>query len=279
MFDSFYILKKLNDPTSDAVRAVMNIIELSSQEGCVRLISDIHEISSSTLIIAIGGDGTMIEAMKIAHAYGGFVIGINLGKIGFLTDSELIPTRPKFSRLIQDMINGRDMTVDHRYLLRTTILSSSPHQISTTFLSCNEVAISAGHNSTIIEYETVIDGHNVGSHRASGILVSTPTGSTAYSLSLGGSIMSPSMNAFQIIANAPATLSSRPLILDGNSCVEIHAIGKSLSLRSDGRLLYEVQPLNELCIITSLCQTPVRVVRHTKSSFLDTLTFKLGWQQ
>jgi NAD+ kinase len=166
------------------------------------------------LVIAVGGDGTFLAAARAVVAYNIPIIGINLGRLGFLVDisPNELPGR------LQDILQGH-YTEEKRYLLRTKIIRDG--HIIHEETAVNEVVIHRWVTPSMIEIITKIDGVFLNSQRSDGLIISTPTGSTAYSLSAGGPILSPSLNALVLVPLNPHTLSNRPIVIAASSEIEI----------------------------------------------------------
>ncbi|WP_019866988.1 NAD(+) kinase [Methylovulum miyakonense] len=166
------------------------------------------------LVIAVGGDGTFLSAVRAVVAYDIPIIGINLGRLGFLVDISPNELPEKLHHILQG-----HYTEEKRYLLRTKIIREG--QIIHEETAVNEVVIHRWITPSMIEIITKIDGVFLNSQRSDGLIISTPTGSTAYSLSAGGPILSPSLNALVLVPLNPHTLSNRPIVIADSSEIEI----------------------------------------------------------
>lgn len=165
------------------------------------------------LLVAIGGDGNMLRAARRAAAHGIPLLGINRGRLGFLTDIS-----PDHMLEAIDAILDGDYHAEDRQMLEATL--SSGRRRGQTLYALNDVVLQKGDSGRIIEFVTTVDGTYVNTHGGDGLIVSTATGSTAYSLSCGGPIIQPDVDALVMIPICPHTLSDRPLVLRGTS--EIH---------------------------------------------------------
>ena len=168
----------------------------------------------SDLIIAMGGDGTFLAAARAAADFEIPLIGVNLGRLGFLVD---ISPEQLTSRL--DQILAGDYKIERRQLLRTHIIRD--HEIIHQQTAVNEVVVHRWVTPSMIEIVTSIDGVYLNTQRSDGLIVATPTGSTAYSLSAGGPILHPALNALVLVPLNPHTLSNRPIVIDDNVEIEI----------------------------------------------------------
>ncbi len=166
------------------------------------------------LIIAIGGDGTFLNATRATVNYNIPLIGINLGRLGFLVDISPEHIEQKLNKILQ----GKYIE-EKRYLLHTQIIRDQKiiHQQT----SVNEVVVHRWITPSMIEIVTHIDGVYLNSQRSDGLIISTPTGSTAYSLSAGGPILHPALNALVLVPLSPHTLSNRPIVIDDTAEIEI----------------------------------------------------------
>lgn len=274
MYTSVHIVRKLNDPDSTKVNRAIEVIT-SAIPPNVKILKDSYDCKSNTLIIAVGGDGTMLHAMRIAAETRSSVIGVNLGRVGFLTDFSVDDTNSVRTFLINLFNGNASMYIEGRVMVRATIAGQIWDAVAG-----NEVSISREESDSMINYRLTIDGVSAGIHRANSILVSTPTGSTAYSLSAGGALMMPNMRALQLVPVAPLTLTSRPIIVDANARIDLDVWGGALALRADGQFgkVDGIYTEDRPCKVT-IKRTPfdVQVLHNSDWNFFDVLTSKLGW--
>ena len=236
------------------------------QESIASLASDGVRAEDAALFITVGGDGTLLRAARVATELGAPLLGINAGRLGFLT--ELDAGDPRIAALPSLVEAG--LLIDERTALEAEYGGR-------TFFALNDVVVRKGDVSRIVPFGLSLDNEHIADIPADGICVSTPTGSTAYFLSAGGSIISPRVDAFGIVPLLPHTLFSRPLIVSGHSSIEI---GCDLQvahahLECDGDVLAELGP-----------NTVVNVRRHPKSvrfarvsplRFFERLEQKMRW--
>jgi len=174
-----------------------------------------HDIGQRCdLVIIVGGDGTLLNAARTLAKQDVPLLGINLGRLGFLVD---ISPEEMTARL-QDILAG-DYQEEHRILLHTTIHHEG-EEVSESE-AFNDVVVHKWEVARMIEVETYIDGQYLTTMRSDGLIVSTPTGSTAYALSGGGPILHPTLDAMVLVPICPHTMSNRPIVIDGESTVEI----------------------------------------------------------
>lgn len=215
-----------------------NALESRLSKKC-DLINKIEDISH---MISIGGDGTVLRASKMIKGNEIPIICINMGTVGFLTE---------FSK--EDVFSAIDSVISGSYKIekRTKLLSflkfsDGKQQILPD--SLNEVVITTKHPAKMLHFEVYINGNLVEDVRADGIIVSTPNGSTAYSLSAGGPIIEPTVDGFVIVPICPFKLSSRPLVVNANSEIKIKILKKSTLIVVDGNIEFEAKAGDELVI-------------------------------
>ncbi|MDM8566218.1 NAD(+) kinase [Candidatus Halobeggiatoa sp. HSG11] len=222
------------------------------------------------LIIVIGGDGTLLKAARLLAEENVYLLGINLGRLGFLTD--LSPTEVD-KHLIQ-ILNGAFIK-EKRFLIEAKIYRNENFLSSCNAL--NDIIIYRCNIPHMLSFETTIDGHFVNRQRADGLIISTPTGSTAYALSAGGPIIHPSLNALVLVTICPHTLSNRPLVIDGNSNLQVaicdEQIGKA-QLSNDGLSCQELISGDSILIKKHKHITLIHPQTHDHYA---TLRAKLAW--
>lgn len=225
----YYIVKKLDDRDSPRVLDIIN--KISRISSAVKW-EEVQDPSEAELIIAVGGDGTLLQAMRISDEIAAPALGINIGKLGFL--AEIQPQMVE--EAIIDIVNGK-WFLDERTLLRERDSKS---------IAVNEFYIAPSLSKDTLKYEFFIDGKSSGFHHANGLVIATPTGSSAYSLSVGGAILQPDAPVFQITPVAPMSLNSRSVIVSDKSRISVRIRlrqGTKYSLVSDGRLVREFDSL------------------------------------
>ncbi|MGB5623197.1 MAG: NAD(+) kinase [Gammaproteobacteria bacterium] len=195
------------------------------------------------LLVAIGGDGTMLYANRLAAGAGLPLLGINRGRLGFLAD---IGTDEMLAR-VTEVLDGR-YAEEHRLML-TAELEDGGQTVEATAL--NDVVLQRRETGRMLDFETWIDGVYVNTHGGDGLVVATPTGSTAYALSGGGPILHPGVGAIALVPICPHTLSDRPLVVSADAKIEVrlleHADTRS-EVICDGRVLGELLPGHRLTI-------------------------------
>lgn len=172
------------------------------------------------LVIVLGGDGSMLSAARALRPFGKPMLGINRGRLGFLTDISPDTLREPIERVLRG-----DYSSEKRFLLDARVQRAG--QTVAEGEALNDVVVNSGTSAQMIEVELYIDGEFVNRQRADGLIVSTPTGSTAYSLSGGGPIMHPSLDALLILPMFPHALSSRPIVICGDREIRIDVLARN----------------------------------------------------
>ena len=172
------------------------------------------------LVIVVGGDGSLLSAARTLAKYETPVLGINRGRLGFLTDI----TPDEMARHVPDVLDG-DFESESRFLLDAEVHRDG-HVVGRAD-ALNDVVVNSGTSAQMIEFELYINDTFVYRQRADGLIVSTPTGSTAYSLSGGGPIMHPALDAMVLVPMFPHALSSRPIVVDGNSQIRLDILERN----------------------------------------------------
>ena len=223
------------------------------------------------LVIVVGGDGSMLNAAHVIATEKVPVIGVNRGRLGFLTD--ILPE--EIDVQIGNVLDGK-YTTESRFLLDLEVI----HEGESRQLGCalNDVVLHPGKAAQMIEFELFVNDKFVYSQESDGMIVATPTGSTAYAMSAGGPIMHPSLNAMVLVPMYPHTLSSRPIVVDGDSRIRLVIARKysiSPQLSCDGEVKFTAVPGDE--IIVHKKSTPLLLVHPLDHSFYEACRSKLGW--
>ncbi|HDM8058738.1 NAD(+) kinase [Vibrio harveyi] len=226
---------------------------------------------NADLAVVVGGDGNMLGAARILSRFDVAVIGVNRGNLGFLTD--LNPD--DFKEALKAVLKG-EYIEEERFLLEAEIHRHG--QIKSHNAALNEAVLHPGQVAHMIEFEVYIDDSFAFSLRADGLIVSTPTGSTAYSLSGGGPILSPSLNAISLVPMFPHTLSSRPLVVDGKRRIKLVVSPENRGTQEvscDGQVSLPVSPGDEIHIYQS--PNVLKLIHPKDYSYYHVLRNKLGW--
>lgn len=223
------------------------------------------------LAIVVGGDGNMLGAARVLARFGVAVLGVNRGNLGFLTD--LSPE--SFQGPLAEVLSG-NYVLETRNLLEIEVLRNQVIKSSNS--AVNEAVLHADKVAHMIEFEAYINGEFVYSQRSDGLIVSTPTGSTAYSLSGGGPILTPELDAMCLVPMFPHTLSSRPLVVSGTSEILLKVAPSNdahLQISCDSHVILAVMPGDDIVIRKH--PKPLKLVHPPGYSYYHVLRNKLGW--
>jgi len=223
------------------------------------------------LAIVLGGDGTMLNIAKTLAPLNIPLVGVNQGRLGFLTDLSI----DSMLESIDAMLQGNFVT-EQRMLLAIRVMRNGERVFSS--LAFNEVVVHRSNVSSMIEFEVRINGEYLYTQRADGLIVSTPTGSTAYALSAGGPIVHPSLNVMTLVPVCPHTLSNRPVVVGGESVIEIlmHRT-EDVRVRFDSHTHFDLN-LQDTLKVTRY-PDPVCLLHPLGHSYYHTLREKLLWNK
>jgi NAD+ kinase len=229
---------------------------------------DESEIASRIdVMVAIGGDGTLLHAARHVARRGVPLIGINRGRLGFLTD-----VSP------EHMLDSIDAILAGNYLEERRLMLSAQIGDSPTLLALNDVVLQKGETGRMLDFVTTVDGSYVNAHRGDGLIVATPTGSTAYALSCGGPIIQPNVDALVMVPICPHTLSDRPLVLKLTSEIEVRVdtgSGGAAHVVCDGEDLGRIASGEVLRI--RLAEESVVLLHPRDYNYYELLRSKLNW--
>ncbi len=226
--------------------------------------------NKADILLVLGGDGTMLTAARLAGERSIPILGVYMGGLGFLTEVRLENLYPSLERVF-----ANDFVLDERLMLQTHV-----HRHGETVargVVLNDVVISKGTLARMIELKIAIQGRFVTNLRGDGLIVSSPTGSTAYSLSAGGPIIDPAVQSLILTPVCPHTLTHRPLIVPGNAEIEVTLTSKDDGAMAtlDGQVGVAVTQGDTVAIQTSEHRT--RLIRFPESNYYDVLREKLKW--
>lgn len=222
------------------------------------------------LVVVLGGDGTLISVARLLVGRDIPIVGVNLGSLGFLTEisaGEMLP-------VLENCFLG-ECRISERMMLQANIYRDGEKVAAYKVL--NDVVINKGALARIIELETLINGVHLTVFRADGLIISSPTGSTGYSLSAQGPVVHPSLDCLVITPICPHTLTNRPIVVDGNSILDITLRSKNedVFLTLDGQIKLELKSRDKICVEKSIFRTKL-VVSESKDYF-EVLRTKLKW--
>lgn len=223
------------------------------------------------LVLVVGGDGTMLGVGRQLARYGIPLIGINQGRLGFITDIPL----DHYRGVLEPMLRGA-YEEDQRSLMHAQVFRDG--QCVFDALAMNDVVVNRGATSGMVELRVEVDGHFVANQRADGLIVASPTGSTAYSLSAGGPLVHPSTSGWVLVPIAPHTLSNRPIVLPDVSEVTIELVsGRDASANFDMQSLASLLHGDRVTVRRS--EHRVRFLHPVGWTYFDTLRAKLHWNE
>jgi NAD+ kinase len=236
------------------------------QKGGLGLPDDGAKVEEAKLLVTVGGDGTLLRAAQIAAPLGIPLFGINTGRLGFLT--EIDGRDPQIGELPQMLRDG--FTIDERSALEARV-----HERK--YFALNDIVVRRTENAQMTPFGIYVDGKEAAHVPADGVVVATPTGSTAYFLSAGGPILSPDVAAFGIIALLPHTLFTRPLVVPDSSTITLtcDAEVEGVALEADGRTVDRLNPGDSVEV--TRYALPVRFARRAPLDFFSLLEAKLRW--
>jgi len=216
-----YLKEVVDWSLSRGVRAIVRESDAKFLSSEYRMAKGDELYKLSDMIVTLGGDGTMIDAAKKAAVFGVPIIGINLGTLGYLTDSARGEAGIESLRKV---LEG-DFKVEKRMMLEASVLDESNNVINSELLALNDVCVLRGALPKSKSYNVQINDSYLDKYKGDGIIIATPTGSTAYNLSAGGPILRPDMECITITPICPHKMDSRPLVLSANDIIDISIEG------------------------------------------------------
>ena len=245
--------------TSDPARELTGATHVDEREAAAR----------ADLVIAIGGDGTMLHAARNVAGRDVPLVGINRGRLGFLTD-----VSPEQLR------DALDAILEGNYLAepRLTLEARVGKQKASAMFALNDIVLQKGDTGRLLDFTTEVDDVYVNTHRGDGLIVATPTGSTAYALSCSGPIIQPNVDALVLVPICPHTLSDRPLVLPSSSEIRVtldNAGGSEAHVVCDGESLARMSEGDVLTV--TLAKQPVTLLHPREYNYYELLRSKLNW--
>ncbi len=226
--------------------------------------------SMSDIIIVFGGDGTLLSVARLVGNQGAPILGVNFGGLGFITEV----TRNEIKKGIIEKIFSKKYHIDERLVLSTDIYRSGKKVVNNTAL--NDVVISKSALARMIDLDMHVNKNYVSSFKADGLIISTPTGSTAHSLSAGGPILYPSLESFVITPICPHTLANRPIVLPDNFMIEVSIKnGEDVYLTLDGQVGFPLDVKDRIRI--SKADFKTKFIRLYDRDYFQILRTKLKW--
>jgi NAD+ kinase len=224
-------------------------------------------IANSDMIISLGGDGTILSTARLVGNRQIPILGVNLGKLGFL--AEVSPNEA--FEFIKRICKG-DYRIEDRMVLEAKVTGREE-----TYFGLNDIVIDKAGSTRVVDIETYINDEYLITYTADGLIISTPTGSTAYSLAAGGPIVVPSSEVITLAPICPHTLTARPIVIPDDSIikVKIEFYDKEILLTADGQIEFKLKPPVE--ILVKKANYKVKLVKRPEVSYFDLLRSKLMW--
>jgi NAD+ kinase len=222
---------------------------------------------NSDMLVTLGGDGTLISAVRRSFKYNIPIFGVYAGNLGFLADVKL----DELDEFVANLVKG-DYRVDERSILEARFTKNNKEVVQYAF---NDIVLTRHSVSNMIHIETLVDSKAFNTYFGDGVIVSTPTGSTAYNLSAGGPVLFPLTNVFALTPICPHSLTQRPVVLPGKFAIEMNTPKEKALLIIDGQDKHELEQ-NETIKI-KLAKNRVKLVHRDAFNYFDVLKEKLGW--
>lgn len=271
-FSTILIKTKIGGARVEESLLIADSLEEQARAHGFRVIRDVKDLvyPENTVMIPIGGDGTVLFCAKEVISHQIPVIGINVGNLGFLTD---VVKEDAYHSLFNALREPNNLMLDRR-----TVISVNIGGID--YMALNDVVISDLYADSIIEYELRVGSANAGKHKANSVIISTPTGSTAYAMFAGGAIIEPDLDVLEIIPVAAMTMTARPMIVSGCKPIQVTITpkpGSESSIKADGIRCAIPQHIEPLTVTITRLEQKITLLHSPKWNFYDVLSNKLGW--
>jgi len=223
--------------------------------------------TNSDLLVTLGGDGTLISAVRRSFKHNIPIFGVYAGTLGFLADVKF----DELEQFVNNLVSG-DYRVDERSILEVSFIQNEKEVTQYAF---NDIVLTRHSVSNMIHVETLVDGKAFNTYFGDGVIVSTPTGSTAYNLSAGGPVLFPLTNVFALTPICPHSLTQRPVVLPGKFAIEMKTPQERALLIIDGQDKHELEKNESIKI--KLATKRVQLIHRDEFNYFDVLKEKLGW--
>ena len=263
-------IQQVVDVLSRHAKVLVHCLEYEKPLGKISNVSLNQLVNDVDLVISLGGDGTLLTAARAMAGINIPLLGINLGRLGFLADVSF----ENFESYIDAVMAGR-YSVEERFLIEGRFFKGD--KLLSTNIALNDIILHSYESSSMIEYEISSGGDLIHIQRSDGVIVTTPTGSTAYALSGGGPIMHPSLNTLAIVPICPHTLSNRPIVLPADQPIEV-CLGKDSMMAKvsyDGHSTTIVNTENRVHI--TRYSKPLTLLHPEDYDYFQVLRAKLYW--
>lgn len=249
---------------------LVHCLDFDTQTADFTTVSIKKLVDQSELVISLGGDGTLLTAARALVDKDTPLLGINMGRLGFLADVSI----GDFESHLEAVVGGK-FTVEKRFFIEGEF--HSPNRSTSSNIALNDIILHSHESLSMIEYEVYSDGKLIHQQRADGVIVTTPTGSTAYALSGGGPIMHPSLETLAIVPICPHTLSNRPIVLSANQQIEIllSQPGSVAQVNYDGQATVLMENQDRIRIYRY--PRPLTLLHPQDYDYFEILRAKLNW--
>lgn len=263
-------VQQVVDALTRHARVLVHCLEYDQPLGEITNTSLNQLVTEADLVISLGGDGTLLTAARATAGINIPLLGINLGRLGFLADVSF----EKFEAYIDAVMEGR-YSVEERFLIEGQFFEGK--RLLSTNIALNDIILHSYESSSMIEYEIYSGGALIHVQRSDGVIVTTPTGSTAYALSGGGPIMHPSLNTFAIVPICPHTLTNRPIVLPADQPIEVCLGQDSIvaKVSYDGHSIAIINPEQRVHI--TRYSEPLTLLHPEDYDYFQVLREKLYW--
>ncbi|MCP4433482.1 MAG: hypothetical protein GY806_21095 [Gammaproteobacteria bacterium] len=263
-------IKQVVSILNNRVDVIIHYLDGGAVDGLMPGVPVENLVKGADLVISLGGDGTLLSTASALVDSNKPLLGVNLGRLGFLADVSILD----FEQHLVGILEGR-FSVEKRFFIEGTFMKHG--KVVSTNIAFNDIIVHAHQALSMIEYEVFSNGDLIHQQRADGIIVTTPTGSTAYALSGGGPIMHPSLETLAIVPICPHTLSNRPIVLPADQIIEI-SLSKSTTL---GKVNYDGQSTqvmdNDHRIKIQRYPQPLTLLHPQDYDYFQILRAKLHW--
>jgi NAD+ kinase len=226
--------------------------------------------SRADLIIVLGGDGTLLATARVLNRKPVPLLAVNLGGLGFLT----VITRDELFPTLERVVAG-DFRTERRVQIEAEVIRAG--EVISSFLALNDVVLNKGAIARVLDFDVRVDGQFISTYKADGLIVSTPTGSTAYSLAAGGPVIAPSVEAFIVTPICAHTLTNRPIVLPDSAQIEVEVKShrESVYLTVDGQVGIAVR--SEDTVHMKRASSVVELIQSPQKNYFEILRQKLKW--
>jgi len=242
----------------------------STLDGSEKCVTRNEMPSLVDLIIVLGGDGTLLATARVLNRKPVPLLAVNLGGLGFLT----VITRDELYSTLERVLAG-DFRTERRVQIEAEVMRAG--EVISSFLALNDVVLNKGAIARVLDFDVRVDGQFISSYKADGLIVSTPTGSTAYSLAAGGPVIAPSVEAFIVTPICAHTLSNRPIVLPDSAQIEVKvkSYGESVYLTVDGQVGVALR--SEDAVHMRRASSVVELIQSPQKNYFEILRQKLKW--